>query len=116
MLPEFPASSGGLCTCSDFARRGLGTCKHIVAAERWLRSHPDAKPPEGTTPNPRAAESVWKEVDLRLAERGVAEPLDIREVSRPGEVLLAEEARPVRERSAEKERRERVGPEGDRPV
>src|SRR5271170_920842 len=44
MLPTFPDRTVALCTCSDFARRGLGTCKHIEAAGRWLERHPNAPP------------------------------------------------------------------------
>ncbi|MCI4339848.1 MAG: hypothetical protein L3J73_01075, partial [Thermoplasmata archaeon] len=32
LLPAFPDRSGGFCTCTDFARRGIGTCKHLEAA------------------------------------------------------------------------------------
>ena len=67
MLPEYPARSGSLCTCTDFARRGLGTCKHIEAGLRWLAEHPDAPPlRRGDGDGPRTA-GVWKRVDQRLA-------------------------------------------------
>ncbi|MGI0131377.1 MAG: hypothetical protein ACREDE_04230 [Thermoplasmata archaeon] len=66
MLPEFPGRSVALCTCTDFARRGLGTCKHIEAGVRWLAEHPGETPlrPEGTGPRSSA---LWKKVDQRLA-------------------------------------------------
>lgn len=68
MLPEFPSDAVRLCTCSDFARRGLGTCKHVEAAARWLRLHPTAPVPPETGarvgPSPRAG--AWEEIDRRL--------------------------------------------------
>ena len=73
MLPTFPDSSTALCTCADFARRGLGTCKHIEAADRWLANHPDALP----APAPIRSvspEAVWQEIDRRL-EREAKAPL-----------------------------------------
>ena len=63
MLPDFPERAVALCTCSDFARRGLGTCKHIEAAARWLERHPAAL---AAGPGPTAdPETVWAEIDRR---------------------------------------------------
>jgi len=73
MRPTFPDRAPALCTCPDFARRGLGTCKHIEAADRWLTNHPDAQPPAPGRPPERTA-AVWKEIDRRL-ERGGRERL-----------------------------------------
>jgi hypothetical protein len=90
MLPEFPEPGPALCTCTDFARRGLGTCKHIVAADRWLRANPQAPAPEGDrTDRPRASE-VWPRIDRRLAERPPGAERDIRELARPGACLFEE--------------------------
>jgi hypothetical protein len=66
MLPEYPARTGALCTCTDFARRGLGTCKHIEAALRWIAENPDATPLRPETGRPRSP-VLWKKVDQRLA-------------------------------------------------
>ena len=68
LRPSFPDRSTDLCTCADFARRGLGTCKHIEAADRWLASHPDAPPTRAPKPWVRG-NAVWKEVDRRLERR-----------------------------------------------
>lgn len=65
MLPEFPRQDSALCTCTDFARRGLGVCKHIEAGFRWLTDHPDAAPLR-TTPSPVSGGPVWKAIDGRL--------------------------------------------------
>ncbi|MHB1435816.1 MAG: hypothetical protein ACYCPN_04770 [Thermoplasmata archaeon] len=43
-FPEGSAAGVGLCTCPDFGRRDLGTCKHIEAAARHLRMHPQGRP------------------------------------------------------------------------
>jgi hypothetical protein len=65
LLPGFPDRAVTLCTCSDFARRGLGTCKHIEAAGRWLERHSTASP-TGVAP-PLDGDSVWAEVERRIA-------------------------------------------------
>ena len=68
MRPTYPDREPALCTCTDFARRGLGTCKHIEAADRWLVNHPNATVP----PLPKAAvrpAAVWHEIDRRLQEK-----------------------------------------------
>ena len=67
MLPEFPARTGALCTCTDFARRGLGTCKHIEAGVRWLAEHPDAPPMRPRVPDDARAAAAWKRIDARFA-------------------------------------------------
>ena len=66
LRPTYPDRVPAMCTCTDFARRGLGTCKHIEAADRWLTNHPNAAP---SPPLPRALRSpaeVWTEIDHRL--------------------------------------------------
>ena len=65
MQPTFPDRSTALCTCPDFARRGLGTCKHIEAVDRWLTHHPDTPAPAPSKPSVRPS-AVWKEIDRRL--------------------------------------------------
>ncbi len=69
MRPAYPDRSADLCTCTDFARRGLGTCKHIEAADRWLANHPDASPSLPSKPAVRPG-AVWKEIDRRLERAG----------------------------------------------
>jgi len=84
MLPEFPARTGELCTCTDFARRGLGTCKHIEATYRYRTEHPDpARTPTGT---PAEAVALWKEIDRRLARPAPGPAPNA--VRRPGAVLF----------------------------
>ncbi len=67
-FPAYPSRDAALCTCVDFARRGLGTCKHLAAAERWLAEHPDPRPEasESRLAGPDPAR-VWAEVDRRSA-------------------------------------------------
>jgi hypothetical protein len=88
LLPEFPSVSSALCTCTDFARRGLGTCKHIEAGYRWLGDHPDAAPlfPRGRSV-PRTA-GLWKEVDRRLARRARDPAPESLRWRRPGDLLF----------------------------
>jgi hypothetical protein len=64
MLPAFPDRTIALCTCSDFARRSLGTCKHIEAGGRWLERHPSA--PASLPDRPFDPVPVWAEIDRRL--------------------------------------------------
>ena len=87
LRPTFPDREPALCTCPDFARRGLGTCKHIEAADRWLTNHPSATPssPSGAGPVPA---SVWSEIDARLARRPPAGVPWSRRLREPGAALI----------------------------
>lgn len=88
LLPEFPSTEAAFCSCTDFVRRGLGTCKHIEAAHRWLVGHPDATPLISPARVQRKGAGLWREIDRRLAAlpRG-REPASAR-YRRPGEVLF----------------------------
>lgn len=66
LFPEFPSLDAPFCTCTDFARRGIGTCKHIEAARIWL-ADPRRELP-APPPRPPGA-PVWEEIDRR--ERGL---------------------------------------------
>jgi hypothetical protein len=94
LLPEFPQVTSALCTCTDFARRGLGTCKHIEAGYRWLTDHPDPAPllPRGRT-LPRLT-GVWKEIDRRLARVARETGPESGRWRRPGEILFERIDRP----------------------
>jgi hypothetical protein len=83
VLPAFPDRDGGFCTCTDFARRGLGTCKHLEAAWIWTQEHPaEALAPRPSAPVGRG----WPEVDRRL--RALRFPLTPRTLRQPGSALL----------------------------
>lgn len=88
LLPEFPSTEAAFCTCTDFARRGLGTCKHIEAGHRWLRGHPGATPliPPGRLP--RYGAGVWREIDRRLAALPNDAGPESRRYRRPGRALF----------------------------
>jgi hypothetical protein len=62
LLPAYPARDGAFCTCTDFARRGIGTCKHLEAAWIWAGPHggeiAEARASTGRDPG-------WEEVDRR---------------------------------------------------
>jgi hypothetical protein len=60
VLPEYPADEAVFCSCPDFARKGIGTCKHVEAAFSWLEVHPDLAAPAAA---PRGVSAVWRAVD-----------------------------------------------------
>jgi hypothetical protein len=106
MLPTLPDRSVALCTCPDFARRGLGTCKHIEAGGRWLARHPTAAP--GNTLPEVDVGSVWEAVDHRLerpAEPGLPASLRWRV---PGAALFEREAPPYIPQEERTEGKEKV--------
>ncbi len=91
LLPEFPSRASALCTCTDFARRGLGTCKHIEAGARWLEEHPDATPLDPRSEHPAPVSRRWRRIDARLAAAGAAPGTDARRIRRAGAVLIEPE-------------------------
>jgi hypothetical protein len=62
-LPEFPSSATGLCTCPDFSRRGLGTCKHLEAALRHIRMHPTGRLMDSKEAAIPPARQLWEAID-----------------------------------------------------
>jgi hypothetical protein len=85
VLPAYPDRGGGFCTCTDFARRDLGTCKHLEAAWIWTREHPE----EASAPRPRVSPGrAWAEIDRRhrVVNRLTLTPSTLRI---PGGALLA---------------------------
>ncbi len=88
MLPEYPSRSSALCTCTDFARRGLGTCKHLEAAARWLDEHPDAAPAGTPAPRRFRPAALWRRIDAAIAAERRRPGLDPRRVRRPGALLF----------------------------
>jgi uncharacterized Zn finger protein len=93
LLPAFPSSDHALCTCTDFARRGLGTCKHIEAGYRWLTQHPDARPLLPPERHVGRKSGLWKQVDRRLASRATDPGPESLTWRRAGRLLFE---RPVR--------------------
>lgn len=87
LWPAYPERSPAFCTCTDFARRGLGDCKHIEAAWRWLRGPSSAReepraPPHRFDPGP-----IWEELERRLLEQAASVPKDIRALAEAGALL-----------------------------
>jgi hypothetical protein len=79
LFPAYPARDGGFCTCTDYARRGVGTCKHLEAAWLWLAEHPPAPTPPAEPGEP--VPGLWDEVDRRLRGLGrsrLPEPIRVR--------------------------------------
>jgi hypothetical protein len=88
LLPEFPSTDSALCTCTDFARRGLGTCKHIEAGHRWLIGHPGTTPLLPPARGARATSGIWREIDRRLAALPNDRSPESGRVRRPGRTLF----------------------------
>jgi len=99
-FPAYPARDAGLCTCTDFARRGLGTCKHLEAAWEWLARQP-ALPDAPRRPE-AGADELWAAVDRGLGTLARSPPAEIRELERAGRALIEPEFE-------EKKAEERVG-------
>ena len=64
LLPTYPALDVRLCTCTDFARRGLGTCKHVEAVLRWIADHPVDR---RVGPKARPRSGLWKSIDRSVS-------------------------------------------------
>ncbi|MCI4356885.1 MAG: hypothetical protein L3K18_07070 [Thermoplasmata archaeon] len=68
-VPAFPDRTGVFCGCVDFAKRDLGTCKHVEAAWLWLAD----QGPEGRTVTPAPPSvALWAAVDRRLRQLSAA--------------------------------------------
>ena len=98
LFPEFPLRDSALCTCTDFARRGLGTCKHLEAGWSWLQGLPELPEAPAVAKTDRPTSELWKEIDRRLDRLGRSAPSRIRDVEEagvplyePGSVPTAEE-------------------------
>jgi hypothetical protein len=84
-VPAYPDRTGTYCGCVDFARRDLGTCKHIEAAWLWLSDHPEAVRAEAEeTPETL---SLWAAVEKRTRHPRKDLPASVR-LRFPGELLL----------------------------
>ncbi|HEV2429716.1 MAG TPA: hypothetical protein VGV64_07750 [Thermoplasmata archaeon] len=84
MAPAYPDRSPAFCSCEDFSRRGLGTCKHLEASWIWLSEHPESAKP---IPAPFDGAPLWEAIDRRLTERQ-AVPLSARSIRAPGLPLV----------------------------
>jgi len=94
LFPEYPGRDSAFCSCTDFARRGLGTCKHVEAAWSWLQGLAELPEVPPAPSRRRPAGELWKEVDRRLGERARSEPERIRDVEDAGALLFEEPAGP----------------------
>ncbi len=87
VLPRFPEREPALCSCADFSRRGLGTCKHVEAVAQWL----ERRPTPVALPRPRqgSEERTWEAIDRTLESArqspGVAPAVRLR---RAGALLM----------------------------
>ena len=88
-LPAYPELEPIVCECTDYSRRGLGTCKHIEAAREWLaHDAPAGRAGEGSTGEP-APGRLWREIDARQAHRGRDPAPESLAWRRPGAALFA---------------------------
>ena len=69
LLPTYPSPEVVLCTCTDFARRGLGRCKHIEAALRWLKDHPGDRGTPDQDRRRAVLARLWRAIDRAIAAR-----------------------------------------------
>lgn len=77
LLPAWPSRESAMCVCADFARRGLGTCKHLEAAWIWLDTHPGALPTRPVDDQ----RTTWAAIGARrIAEPGLARGRALRKV------------------------------------
>jgi hypothetical protein len=88
LVPAYPSLEAAICTCTDFARRGLGTCKHLEAARAWLGEHPELPSAPPATAEPPNAEALWSAVERGLAQLALHEPESIRALERAGRALI----------------------------
>ncbi len=79
-LAEYPREESQFCSCVDFARKAIGTCKHIEAARAWLGGQPDLR----LAPVPgRGASALWKAIDRAgRASTAVPDALRLRRAGR----------------------------------
>ncbi len=86
VAPSYPLRDGSLCTCTDFSRRGIGTCKHIEAVWLWIEEHPGTAP---VPPFPRA-ETSWEEIEVSRRGAGGRDEATPRSlwVRRAGRLLI----------------------------
>lgn len=92
LLPEYPSASSALCTCTDFARRDLGTCKHIEASVRWLLEHPNPRPLHSRSRDAATLARLWREIDRQQSALGPPGDPESRAWRRAGRLLY--EGRP----------------------
>lgn len=111
VFPGYPGREGALCTCSDFARRGLGTCKHLEAAWDWLSARPKGST-EPPGPPERPTDELWRCLDERIARWTAGPPATIRELEQAGALLYEEDSPDPGTGSAEEVRRPKAGRRG----
>lgn len=86
LLPAYPEREGGFCTCTDFARRGVGTCKHLESAWLWVSEHFEEVPkllPEPTH------DPEWAVIDRALKTQAKSREPDPLRFRIGGAALLA---------------------------
>jgi hypothetical protein len=85
-VPAFPGRTGVFCGCVDFAKRDLGTCKHVEAAWLWLADQgPEGRNPASVAPSG----ALWALVDRRLRQLPTAKVPPSARIRLVGSALLS---------------------------
>jgi hypothetical protein len=87
LFPEFPSRASAMCSCPDFGRRGLGTCKHIEASVLWLEEHPSEAVSDPHAIDRERVDENWKEIDHRLERWSSVVPATPIGIRQAGSVL-----------------------------
>ncbi len=74
-----------MCNCTDFGRRGIGTCKHIESVLLWIDEHPSDG---GPSPRPFDVRGLWSKIDSAIDREAARGRVDPRSVRRPGALLF----------------------------
>jgi hypothetical protein len=101
-LPEYPGGEAQFCSCVDFARKGIGTCKHIEAARAWLEAQPDVHRLAAPV---RGASAIWRAMDAARREGDRVRTPDAVHLREPGRVLFERGVSPPRRDSKKREGR-----------
>jgi predicted nucleic acid-binding Zn finger protein len=88
-FPALPDLELRFCSCVDFARRGMGTCKHVEAAILWVADRAEASGVDLRVDEPETVPSArwWAVVDQHLAESRVGSTITPRSLRLVGALL-----------------------------
>lgn len=87
VLPEFPGGGSAMCSCDDFVRRAVGTCKHVEAARLALAAQRSSAGPSIPF-DVEWARAIWEDVRARLERAGPPNAWGPRRLRAAGGALL----------------------------
>lgn len=100
VLPEYPSGEAQFCSCVDFSRKGIGTCKHVEAATAWLESHPEVSRPP---PSRQGVSSIWRAIDAARKASKLSHGPEAVRLREPGRVLFEKRKPPRSQRAKNRE-------------